>query len=129
MICPKCKEAEIIVVHTDVIECNDCGSTINIGYCFCPACRYSFRLNNGEFLDEMEMTTNALDEVVESLDELLAECDDPVEMAWSGPYLKSMLDFIHPCVKCGASVTVYDDKLKEYECLSCGFKWEILTND
>lgn len=128
MICPRCDESEVTVIHEDTIECGDCGGLINIQYCLCPKCNYGFRLNNGKFLDEMDITEDALHDVVEDIEEILSEDNDPVEMAWSGPYLKSMGSLINPCVRCGGSLTIYDDKLKEYECLSCGFKWEILTS-
>jgi hypothetical protein len=129
MICPSCKKAEIISLYIDSMECTDCGATVNIEYCFCPTCRYSFRLNNGEFLDEMQMTTDALDEVVENLEELLEEFDEPLEMSWSDTSLRSMLDLVNPCVRCGSSVTIHNDRSGEYECLDCGFKWEILKNE
>lgn len=126
MECPNCEDAEIIILHTDVIECNDCGTTINVDYCVCPNCQYSFRTNNGEFLDEMHMTTDALDEVVEDLEELLTGG----EMSWtSNANVSSMLDLLHPCVKCGKTMTVYDAAKGEYECLECGFEWEILKNE
>lgn len=126
MDCPNCEDAEIITLHTDVIECNDCGAIINVDYCVCPNCQYSFRTNNGEFLDEMHMTTDALDEVVEDLEELLTGG----EMSWDvDTNIGSMLDLLHPCVKCGETMTAYDPKTFEYECLGCGFKWGILTNE
>ena len=126
MECPNCEKVELIVLHTDSIKCTDCGSTMNIEYCLCPNCQYACRMNNGEFLDEMKMTTDALDEVVEDLEGLLSECDDP-EMTWTSDLnVESMLDLIHPCVKCGETMTAYNSETAEYECLMCGFKWETL---
>lgn len=130
MICPKC-EAEIFVLHEDPIECTDCGATMNIQYCVCPKCHYSFRLNNNEFLDEMQVDMDSMEGVMEDMEELLDELEDgdsTVEMAWAGPYLGNMSDLMKPCVRCGSFITVYDEKSNEYECLDCGFKWEILTN-
>jgi ribosomal protein S27E len=129
MDCPNCEDAEIIILHTDVIECNDCGATMNIDYCLCPNCQYACRVNNGEFLDEMNMNTDALDEVVEDLEGLLAECGPPTVTWTDESNVGSMLDLLHPCVKCGEAMTAYDPKTFEYECLGCGFKWGILTNE
>jgi len=129
MDCPNCEDAEIIILHTDVIECNDCGAAINIDYCMCPSCQYSFRMNNGEFLDEMHMTTDALDEIVEDLEELLSSDEFSETSLDVGTNIGSMLDLIYPCVKCGETMTAYDEDRNEYECLNCGFKWEILTNE
>jgi len=126
MECPKC-EAEIIILHEDPIECVDCGATMNIQYCICPECNYSFRMNNNEFLDEIQMDADSFDEVIEDLEELLL---DEYETNWDDePNAGSMLDLIHPCVKCGETMTAYDEKTGEYECLDCGFRWEILTNE
>jgi transcription elongation factor Elf1 len=126
MECPIC-ESEIIVLHSDPIECTDCGATMNIEYCVCPECHYSFRMINGEFLDEMQMDSDSLDEVVEDLENLL---DDDYETVWAAEsHLGSLLDLIHPCVKCGETMTVYDEDRNEYECLNCGFRWEILSNE
>lgn len=129
MDCPKCKEGELLVLHTDSIKCTDCGSTMNISYCLCTGCQWACRMNNGRFLDEMAMTTGGLGEVVEDLEELLAECDPP-KITWTPESnVGSMLDLVHPCVKCGETMTVYDPETGEYECLDCGFKWEILTHE
>jgi ribosomal protein S27AE len=127
MICPKCGKVDLLVLHTDSIECTDCGSTVNVDYCLCPNCQYACRINNGELLDEMQMTTEGLGEAVEDLEELLSECGPP-EMTWS-PDAKSMSDMIKPCVKCGEVMTFYNPGTFEYECSSCGFKWEILSHE
>jgi DNA-directed RNA polymerase subunit RPC12/RpoP len=86
-------------------------------------------MNNGKFLDEMAMTTENLGEVVEDLEELLSECDPPTITWTPESNIGSMLDLVHPCVKCGEAMTAYDPETSEYECLMCGFKWEILTNE
>ena len=127
MTCPKCGKVDLLVLHTDSIECMDCGSIVNVDYCLCPNCQYACRINNGELLDEMQMTTEGLGEAVEGLEELLSECGPP-EMTWS-PDINSMSDMIKPCVKCGETMTVYDPETSEYECLDCGFKWEILKHE
>jgi ribosomal protein S27AE len=129
MNCPKCKEGELLVLHTDSIECTGCGSTMNIDYCLCPNCQWACRMNNGKFLDEMAMTTESLGEVVEDLEELLSE-GGPSTMTWAPESnVGSMLDLVHPCVKCGETMTAYDPETSEYECLMCGFKWEILSHE
>jgi len=129
MKCPKCEKADLLVLHTDSIECTDCGSTMNIDYCLCPNCQYACRINNGELLDEMQMTTEGLGEAVEDLEELLSECGSP-EMTWMPESnIGSMLNLIKPCVRCGETMTVYDPETSEYECLVCGFKWEVLTHE
>lgn len=129
MKCPKCEKVDLLVLHTDPIECADCGSTMNIEYCLCSSCQWACRMNNGKFLDEMAMTTGNLEAVVEDLEELLGEGGDP-EMTWlPESNVGSMLDLVHPCVKCGETMTVYDPETSEYECLDCGFKWGILTNE
>ena len=129
MKCPKCEKAELLVLHTDSIECIDCGSTMSIEYCLCPNCQWACRMNNGRFLDEMAMTTENLEGVVEDLEELLGECGDP-EITWAPESnIGSMLDLIHPCVRCGETMTVYNQDTSEYECLDCGFKWEVLSHE
>ena len=131
MDCPKCEKAELLVLHTDPIKCTDCGSTMNIEYCFCPHCQWACRMNNDEFLDEMVMTTDNLKAVVEDIQGLVDEGREPdLNVTWEPESnLGSMLDLVHPCVKCGEAMTAYDPETSEYECLMCGFKWEILTNE
>ena len=127
MNCPKCEKTELKVLHTDSVECTDCGSTMNTEYCLCPNCQYACRMINGKFLDAMEMTTDALNEVVEDLEGLLDECDDP-KITWAADsHIGSMLDLVHPGVKCGETMTAYNQDTLEYECLGCGFKWEVLN--
>ena len=124
MNCPECDNQEVIVLHTDSIECSDCGAIMRIGYCVCPKCYYSLRVNNVELLDEMDVDSESLAEVVETLDHLLS--DDFKE--WPiDHHIKDMLSLLHPCVKCGSVMTAYNQKAAEYECLACGFKWEILN--
>ena len=119
MNCPKCGEVELKILHTDPIECNDCGSTMNISYCLCPNCQYAFRMNNDQFLDNMDLTKGVVEEVVEELEEMLVDDD----------HIGSMLDLVHPCVRCGETMTAYNPDTFEYECLSCGFKWEVLNHE
>lgn len=129
MLCPKCKESDVVTIYTDEFSC-DCGGTVRVDYCFCPICHYTFRLNNGKFLDEMEMTKALLDEVSNDLaslfDEDLYDIYDDMEINEAAA---SMSELINPCVKCGSLLTTYNEPLHEYECLDCGFKWEILEND
>ena len=73
------------------------------------------------------MDGDSLNEVVEDLEELLG---DDYETVWvAKPVEDSMLDLINPCVKCGSGSTIYDEGADEYECLDCGFKWEVLKNE
>jgi len=126
MNCPKC-DSEITILHSDPIECVDCGATMNIEYCICPECNYAFRTINNEFLDEIEMSADSFDEVIEDLEELLEDTYETVVASESN--MGSMLDLIHPCPKCGETITTYDEDACEYECLDCGFRWEILYHE
>lgn len=127
MECPKC-EGEVVVIHADPIECSDCGATMVIEYCFCQNCGYGFRRKNGEFLDEMDVNESTLEDAIDELEELLEDDWEEVWEAHNSAHVGSMLDLITPCVKCGSNMTAYDEGLSEYECLECGFRWEILKN-
>ena len=126
MNCPECGNSDTAMLYTDPIECADCGSTMNIEYWICDKCNYSFRVNNGKFLDGSVITSESIDEAIGELVEAMDEDDNPFD---DDIHIGSMLDLINPCVKCGGTMTVYNPKTSEYECLDCGFKWEILTHE
>lgn len=126
MNCPECNNGDTDMLHVDPLECADCGSTMNIEYWVCDKCNYSFRVINDEFLDGNRITVESMDEAIEDLLEFLDEEGNPFE---DDSNVGSMLDLIHPCVKCGEAMTAYNSKTSEYECLVCGFKWEILKHE
>ena len=123
MNCPECNNSDTVMLHEDPIECADCGSTMNIEYWVCNQCNYSFRTINGKFLDGNLITAESIGEAIEELMEVMDEDGE------GESHVGSMLDLITPCVKCGEAMTVYDPEASEYECLICGFKWEILRHE
>ncbi len=121
MECPNCKEDQAVVLHTDPITCGDCDSVVNIEYCVCMNCNYSFRLNNGIFMDGAPSGQNSVDE---ALAEICEKCDEELYNS----SVNSMSDLIHNCVKCGQpSAYVKNDYV--YACSMCGFEWEILSSE
>lgn len=118
MECPNCGKDSVAIVHEDPILCTKCGSTMIIKYCVCTECNYTFRLNNNMLLDggvvEYEMIDEALEEIIDAMDREMEEDE-------------SLLDLIHPCVRCG-SPTAYRISETEYMCPECGMEWEILIH-
>jgi hypothetical protein len=127
MNCPNCKQDSVILLHTDMITCDDCNSEINIDYCLCEACFYSFRNKNGEFLDG-----GMADDIEVALDELADTLESEMFGAESEDFFQSeecMSDLLNHCVRCGVPCAVFNEKENSYECPVCGFEWEILQND
>lgn len=118
MNCPECKSGESFLLVEDRIPCNKCGEDIIVGYWMCNDCGYSFRTNNGEFMDGAVFDVEVLDDLAASLEEL----DEVYEN--TGP----ISDLLKPCVKCG-SLKSYKSGKDEYTCIDCGFVWEILSNE
>jgi len=122
MKCPKCFTHGIITIHTEVIDCHDCGGKSNIEYCICTECEYSFRLNNGIFMDEMNMACE--EDLIDALEDIVGAFDvtPPVKNT-------SMLDTLRPCVRCGELFVSANSKGTHYKCASCNFEWEILRSE
>ncbi len=114
MECPNCKKDGAIQVHTDPIQCTDCCSTMEIGYCVCTECEYTFRTNNDEFMDGVSID-DALDDLLKSMEESMMKEEE-----------YSMSALLHNCIKCN-SLQVSKSKNK-YSCAACDFSWEILNN-
>ncbi len=116
MECPNCKKDTANIVHTDPIECFDCGSINKIEYCSCPECNYSFRLNNGKIIDgsviNYEMLDEAFEEIMDAVDQGIMDTG-------------TMSDLLYKCIRCGSS-TAYKSNDFEYRCPECGMEWEIL---
>ncbi len=119
MKCPECKQDEAYIMHEDPIQCADCACIMDIGYCVCTECGYTFRTNNGKFMDGVSID-DALDEVLAGLKESQGEM--------CGLLNVSMMDLIHNCIKCGEPAG-YEKNSHVYGCGVCGFEWEILSNE
>ncbi|KKL76388.1 hypothetical protein LCGC14_2045370 [marine sediment metagenome] len=120
MKCPRCKMIkEDLVIHVDEIQCNHCDSTMEIGYCLCTNCDYTYRTNNGEFMDGAEFNHEEVDEAFEEFMKTMGT--EPFDAS-------SMADLIDHCVRC-SSPTVYEKNSSIYACGMCGFEWEILRHE
>jgi len=122
MKCPKCSTHGIIAIHTEAIDCHGCGGKSNIEYCICTECEYSFRLNNGVFMDEMNMACE--EDLVEAFEGLI----DAFDVTPSSKN-KNMADMLQPCVRCGEFFVSANAKNTHYRCASCDFEWEILRGE
>jgi len=120
--CPNCGNNEILVLHSDFLECNDCGSPIRIDYCVCKSCGVGFRLNNNKFMEMLGIADMEFDEDGQIVGVEMKEGPNTVEDTMS------MSEHIMPCARC-QSPAVYKCDANTYECVDCGFKWEILQND
>ena len=117
MDCPKCKSVKSFLLVEDKIICHDCSNEITIGYWVCNECGYSFRTNDGEFMDGAVFDVEILEDLTSSLEEFEEVSE-----------ISSMSDLLNPCVKCG-SLTSYKSGENEFTCSDCGFIWEILSNE
>jgi len=128
MLCPNCKRNSGGVMYKDVITCNKCGEHIVIDYCSCHMCGYTWRLNNGEFLDGNMINEEGLDQMLEEISTLIdEEFDDDVEYVIKKSKDNSMSGMIHKCIRCGE--TAYPTGDYSFKCSSCGFEWEILKGE
>lgn len=120
MECPNCKKDGAMSVHTDLIDCHDCGEVICIDYCLCSLCNYSFRTNNGRFISggmiEIEKLEGSVEDMIKSLEESMMQEEE-----------YSMMGLLHTCIKCGS--TLVSKSKNKYSCASCNFSWEILSNE
>jgi predicted RNA-binding Zn-ribbon protein involved in translation (DUF1610 family) len=127
MNCPECGEKKIIIVHTDKIPCNDCNSIVKIDYCACSSalCNYTFRTNNGEYMDgsfvDYEMTEEIFEELIAAIDA------EAIDTTVSVLHDTKMSDMIHNCIRCGEAS--YRHNKSSYACPACGFEWEILDHE
>ena len=120
--CPVCNKNTVLVLHSDFIECQDCGSGIRIDYCVCKSCGAGFRLNNGSFMETLGVADMDFDEDGNIIGVSMNEEPN------SDEDLASMSDLILPCARC-QSPAVFKCDENTYECAECGFKWEILKNE
>ena len=140
MECPSCKEDLGICMYKDKVICNDCGKEIVISYNACRGCHFTWRDNNGRFMDGDVIDEEGINEVLDGLDIIvkgpsLDDVDVPPEILDNEIEAmfesvaderteKSMLNMIHKCIKCG-EIAVPIDKFN-YKCPFCDFEWEIL---
>jgi len=142
MECPDCKEDLGICMYKDKAICNDCGKEITISSNACRGCSFTWRDNNGRFMDGNVIDEESIGEVLGGLDaiiknqqSLLDDVDVPPEMLENEIEAvfesvadertkKSMSNMIHKCIKCGELAVPIDEF--NYKCPFCGFEWEIL---
>jgi len=128
MLCPNCKKDSGGIMYKDVITCGKCGEHIVIDYCSCHMCGYTWRLNNGEFLDGNMIDEQGMDQMLEEIKTLIdEEFDDDVEYIVKKPEGNNMSDMIHKCIRCGE--LAYPIGEDAFKCSSCGFEWEILKGE
>ena len=131
MKCPNCKRDSGGIMYKDVITCNKCGEHLVIDYCSCHMCGYTWRLNNGEFLDGNMINEEGLEQMLEEIGTLIDEkFDDDVKHVIEKPEGKNysnMSDMIHKCIRCGELAYPIGDC--DFKCSSCGFEWEILKGE
>lgn len=135
MKCPNCKDDSGIVIHKDVIICNDCGKRLVISYNACRSCSFTWRDNNGKFMDGNVFDEENIQEVLNDLDEIVddsvfnldKEIEGVFESAANEKMNNNMSDMIHKCIKCGEVAVPTDDF--NFECPFCGFEWEILCGE
>jgi len=121
MKCPVCEENSVMILHSDFLECHDCGKPIRIDYCVCKLCGNGFRLNNDQFIENLGTAHLEFDDDGQVIS---VEMNEPVS---DEDILLNMTDLILPCARC-QSPAVYQCGDALYECGDCGFQWEILKN-
>ena len=144
MKCPSCKEDLGICMYKDKVICNDCGKEITISYNACRGCNFTWRDNNGKFMDGDVIDGESISEVFEGLDIIIKgpSLSDDEDVPPEEPHYidkeieamfesvadertkKSMLNMIHRCIKCGELAVPVDEF--NYKCPFCSFEWEIL---
>jgi len=141
MECPSCKEDLGICMYKDKVICNDCGKEIVISYNACRGCRFTWRDNNGKFMDGDVIDGEGLSDVLDGLDiiiegpsledvppEAMLHLDKEIEAMCESVAdertEKSMFGMIHKCIRCG-EIAIPSDEFN-YKCPFCGFEWEIL---
>jgi len=136
MECPNCKENSGGVMYEDPITCDKCDHNLIISYCACHICGYTWRLNNGVFMDGNLINGEGVNQMLDELESLIKDefgDDDDVEVK---TYLgnvkrnnnsRTMSDMIHKCIKCGEMA--YPTNNHGFKCSSCGFEWEMLDGE
>ena len=128
MNCPKCNNDSGGIVYQDCITCDKCGNHIVVDYYVCHVCGYSWRLNNGEFLDVQNIDHEGLDQMLDEIEVLIKEefGDESLEVDIKSESNtnSSMFDILHKCIRCGQ--IAYDNGNNSFTCESCGFQWEVL---
>lgn len=147
MECPNCKEDLGVCIMEDVITCNGCDKEITISYNACSGCNFSWRNNDGRFMDGDVVDEESVSEVFDGLDavirsqpllddtdvppEVIFHLDEEVEAAFVSVAdegtKKNMSSMIHKCIRCGEIVIPIDDY--NYKCPYCNFEWEILGEE
>jgi hypothetical protein len=133
MICHKCGK-EAITMYEESFDC-ECGKTNIIAIHVCDNCSLTWRSYNGEPLEASEIrfedflsgepaNINLMsledNEVLKNMDKELLKVDRVKQGK-----AKSMSDYIHNCIKCGA--VAHEAKDGTYKCGECGFEWEIIS--
>jgi len=131
MLCHNCKRDSGGIMYKDVITCSKCGEHIVVDYCSCHICGYTWRLNNGEFLDGNMVDEEGLEQMLEEIGTLMEEefgedAEYVVKRSENKSYL-NMSDMIHKCIKCGEIAYLIGDY--DFKCSSCGFEWEVLKGE
>lgn len=116
MECPNCHLGTGVVLYNDIVICNKCRNELCIDYCMCNKCHYSWRENNGVFLDGGMVNMGGLSEAFDQIDKLLNMNPEQFENP-------SMFDTFYRCIRCGEPA-VRDGNT--FTCTVCDFKWEIL---
>jgi len=132
MECPHCKENSGGVMYEDKIICDNCGEYLVIEYCACHVCGYTWRLNNGKFMDGDLINEESVNQMLEELEALIKNefSNDDVEVETyygntkRNDDFRTMSDMIHKCIRCGK--IAYPISNHEFKCSLCGFEWEIL---
>lgn len=122
MSCPVCEDGEVLVLHSDFLECYDCGNGIRVDYCICKNCGAGFRLNNGRFMEELGVADMDFDEDGNIVGVSMNEDPNAEED------FMNLSDLIMPCARCQSAAVIKKDE-DVYECAECGFQWELLSNE
>ena len=124
MNCPECNNSNTWKMHEDRISCTDCESRIVLEYHVCGDCNYTFRTNNGKYIDgSFPMDIEKI--VEELLDDINSIAPTYKEASKSS---ENMSDNLYNCIKCGQAL-IFDPDIVEYNCPHCGFEWEIIEGE
>lgn len=133
MVCHRCGSEEKTTMFEESFEC-DCGKTNTIGVHMCTNCGIMWRSYNGQVLESSEIHIDDFlqgvsmpytmseeeAEVLKNMEEELLK----VDRIKTGN-AKSMSDYIHNCLKCGA--IAHETRPGIYKCAECGFEWEVVS--
>lgn len=134
MICHKCGSDKNNIMFEESFDC-ECGKENIIGIHMCPDCSLMWRSYNNEVLEMTEMYFDDFvngtmgnpyvisgdeKEVLKNMEKELLKVDR-IRKGES----KSMSDYIHNCIRCGA--VAHEAKDGFYKCGDCGFEWEVVS--